>query len=180
MHKLRKDRDEVTGRFRPGHAVSIRHAGYSTISKNTPLAGRCQVQGIRERLIRDSGGAEPALTAAQAILKQGIFYKNAERNKSEIYGKFLPPVMQGRFELLDNKQQAAEFRQLERRTGRGGGKDVVDHPPGGPHDDISNSCAWACVAASIRPPSAMMGIIRLPGARFDQAFDISSQLIRGF
>jgi len=68
MPKLRKDGDKVTGRFRPGHAASIRHAGYSTISKNIPLAVRRQVQGVREQLIRDIGGAEPALTAAQAIL----------------------------------------------------------------------------------------------------------------
>jgi len=68
MPKLREDGDKVTGRFRPGHAASIRHAGYSTISKNMPLAVRRQVQGVREQLIRDIGGAEPALTAAQAIL----------------------------------------------------------------------------------------------------------------
>ncbi|MCJ7587343.1 MAG: hypothetical protein MUQ00_05495 [Candidatus Aminicenantes bacterium] len=115
----------------------------------------------------------------QAFSKQGIIYKNSERNKSEIYGEFLPLVMQGRVELLDNKQQAAEFRQLEQRTGRGSGKDSIDHPPG-LHDDTANAGAGGAVEASIRPPSAMMGIIRLPGARFDQAFDISGRLIRGF
>jgi len=86
----------------------------------------------------------------QAFLKQGIIYKNSERTKSEIYGEFLPVVMQGRAELLDNKKQAAEFRQLERRTGRGGGKDLIDHPPG-LHDDTANACAGAAVAASINP-----------------------------
>lgn len=92
----------------------------------------------------------------QAFSKQGITYKNSERNKSEIYGEFLPVVMQGRVEVLDNKKQAAEFRQLERRTGRGGGKDSIDHPPG-LHDDAANACAGAAVAASIRPPGPMKG-----------------------
>jgi len=64
MPKLREDRDKVTGRFRPGHTVSLRHGSYSSISKNIPLTVRRQVRGIRESLIRDIGGVEPALTAA--------------------------------------------------------------------------------------------------------------------
>ena len=46
----------------------MRHSGYVAITRNIPLAVRRQVQGVREQLIRDIGGAEPALTAAQAIL----------------------------------------------------------------------------------------------------------------
>ena len=42
---------------------------------------------------------------------------------------------------------AAQLCSLERRTGRGSGRDVVDHPPGG-HDDVINSAAGACVLAS--------------------------------
>jgi len=68
MPKLRKDRDKVTGRWLPGHAASIRHGGYSVITKNIPLAVRRQVQGVRDQLVRDIGGTESALTAAQAIL----------------------------------------------------------------------------------------------------------------
>ena len=64
MLKLSKDRDKVTGRFLPGHAALLRHGGYSSISKNIPLTVRRQVRGIRESLIRDIGGVEPALTAA--------------------------------------------------------------------------------------------------------------------
>jgi len=68
MPKLRKDRDKVTGRWLPGHAGAIRHGGYSVITKNIPLAVRRRVQGVRDQLVRDIGGTEEALTAAQAIL----------------------------------------------------------------------------------------------------------------
>jgi len=68
MPKLRKDRDKVTGRWLPGHAAAIRHGGYSVITKNIPLAVRRRVQGVRDQLVRDIGGTEAALTAAQAIL----------------------------------------------------------------------------------------------------------------
>jgi hypothetical protein len=86
---------------------------------------------------------------SSAFTKAGILYKNSERTKSELYAEFLPVVMQGKVELLDHKQQAAEFRQLERRTGRGGGKDLIDHPPN-LHDDAANACAGAAVMASVQ------------------------------
>lgn len=81
---------------------------------------------------------------SSAFEKEGVSYKNSELPKSDIYIEFLPLVMQGQVELLDNKKQTVEFRQLERRTGRG--KDVVDHPRG-LKDDIANSCAGVCVLA---------------------------------
>jgi len=80
-----------------------------------------------------------------AFQKEGIIYKNSDLAKSEIYGEFLPLVMQGRVELLDHKQQIAELRQLERRTGHG--RDAVDHPQG-LHDDAANACALGAVLAA--------------------------------
>jgi hypothetical protein len=77
--------------------------------------------------------------------KEGIAYRNSDLSKSEIYGEFLPLVMQGRVELLDHKQTIAELRQLERRTGKG--RDAVDHPPG-LHDDAANVCALGAVLAA--------------------------------
>jgi hypothetical protein len=77
--------------------------------------------------------------------KHGITYKNSEVAKSDYYLEFLPVVMRGGCELLDHKRQAAEFRQLLRRTSKG--KDSVDHPPNGT-DDHSNACALAVVEAS--------------------------------
>jgi hypothetical protein len=40
----------------------------------------------------------------------------------------------------------AQFRQLERRTIRGG-RDRIDHPSEG-HDDIANAVAGACLAVA--------------------------------
>ncbi len=81
---------------------------------------------------------------SSAFEKEGITYNNSELSKSDLYIEFLPLVMQGKVELLDNKRQTIELRQLERRTGRG--KDVVDHSRG-LKDDIANACAGVCVMA---------------------------------
>jgi len=84
---------------------------------------------------------------SDAFEKEGVHYENSELSRSEIYGEFLPLIMQGRVELLDHKQQIAELRQLERRTGRG--RDAIDHPPGpGCHDDASNVCALGAILAA--------------------------------
>jgi len=68
MPKIKIDRDKVTGQFLPGHLGGVRHGGYLKTIRGVPLNVRRQVQGVREQLIRDIGGAEPALSAAQAIL----------------------------------------------------------------------------------------------------------------
>ena len=74
-----------------------------------------------------------------------IIYQASELNKSEIYLNFEPLLAQGRVALLDNKKMFNEFRGLERRT-RSGGRDSIDHYPGG-HDDVANAVAGACVLA---------------------------------
>jgi hypothetical protein len=50
-----------------------------------------------------------------------------------------------RVELLDLPRLAIQLGGLERRTARGG-KDSVDHAPGG-HDDMINAAAGAIVNA---------------------------------
>jgi hypothetical protein len=49
--------------------------------------------------------------------------------------------------LLDNAKLIAQLCSLERRTARGG-KDSIDHPPGGAHDDVANAVAGALVLAT--------------------------------
>jgi hypothetical protein len=82
---------------------------------------------------------------SSAFEAEGIAYQNTDLSKSDIYLEFLPLIMQGQLELLDNRQQTTELRQLERRTGRS--KDTIDHPPG-LHDDVANAGAGACVLTS--------------------------------
>lgn len=83
----------------------------------------------------------------------GIAYRQAKRTKNQIYGDFLPGVNSGRVALLDHTRLRAQLEGLERRVARGG-KDSIDHPPGG-HDDLANSVAGALVAV-LRPPQGIM------------------------
>jgi hypothetical protein len=78
--------------------------------------------------------------------KYGVEYVVSERTKSEIYLSFLPMLMSGTMELLDSKRLVQQLVGLERRTARGG-RDSVDHSPGG-HDDIANAAAGALVLAT--------------------------------
>jgi hypothetical protein len=74
-----------------------------------------------------------------AFKDRSISYRNIELTKTELYREFVPKVMTGKIEMLDNKQQLIELRQLERRAGRSG-REVIDHPPKA-HDDCSNVLA---------------------------------------
>ena len=77
----------------------------------------------------------------------GIYCDFSELSKSEIYVQVLPQFNAGNVRLLDNKRLIAQLSSLERRTARGTGRDVVDHPTGG-HDDISNAACGALLAAT--------------------------------
>ena len=48
--------------------------------------------------------------------------------------------------MLDLSVLCTELGNLERRVARGG-RDSIDHPPGG-HDDVANAAVGALVAAS--------------------------------
>lgn len=76
----------------------------------------------------------------------GIRYEPAALTKSDLYRALLPLVNAGRAELLDVPRLAAQLAGLERRTARGG-RDTVDHAPGG-RDDLGNAAAGALVLAA--------------------------------
>jgi hypothetical protein len=69
--------------------------------------------------------------------KHGIKYEQSAKPKSEIYQAVLPLINSGKVDLLDDKRLVSQIAALERRTARGG-KDSIDHPPGG-HDDLCNA-----------------------------------------
>lgn len=77
--------------------------------------------------------------------RQSIKYIPSERTKSDIYRELVAPVNAGRIELLDNSVLRTQLLGLERRTARGG-RDSVDHGPGG-RDDLTNSAAGALLLA---------------------------------
>ncbi len=84
----------------------------------------------------------------EAFRKHGVQYECSEKTKSDLYRELLPLLNAGRVDLLDNAKLISQLVGLERRTARGG-RDSIDHPPGG-HDDLSNACAGAIVMASTR------------------------------
>ena len=88
-----------------------------------------------------------------------IMFQSSELTTSENYLNFLPLISNLNVEILDNKRLIRQLQNLERRC-RSGGRDIVDHPPGG-HDDVAVAAAGACLLASrtdsFRLPLASLG-----------------------
>lgn len=109
---------------------------------------------------------------ASTFTKAGIAYIAADRSKSEIYLDVVPQVNAGKVKLLDEKRLKHQLVSLERRVGRGTGRDIIDHPSGaGQHDDVANAAAGALIAMGFHdrhikaepikpalPPPGSMGI----------------------
>jgi hypothetical protein len=93
------------------------------------------------RFIR--GDRYAAAWVSESFKKVGIEYRPADLAKSDIYRDFLPRLNSGEVDLLDNKRMVAQLLSLERKTARGG-RDSVDHPPGG-KDDLANAACGALV-----------------------------------
>jgi hypothetical protein len=71
--------------------------------------------------------------------KFGVTYDPSAKPKSDLYVDLLPLINSGRIELLDHQKLINQLCGLERRTARGG-RDSIDHAPGG-HDDLANVVA---------------------------------------
>jgi hypothetical protein len=87
----------------------------------------------------------------EAFSLHGITYEPSEYNKSEIYQDFLARLNGREAALLDHSAMKRQFLALERRTARGG-RDSIDHGPGG-HDDICNAVA-GCLTLALHVPGA--------------------------
>jgi len=92
--------------------------------------------GIHELVGDRYGGAWPA----ERFRVHGITYTPASLAKSQLYTEMFPLLNAGRVELLDHARLVGQLVALERRTGRGTRRDVVDHPVGG-RDDVANVLA---------------------------------------
>ncbi|GJD47023.1 hypothetical protein AFCDBAGC_4908 [Methylobacterium cerastii] len=83
---------------------------------------------------------------AERFRLQGITYVASERSKTDIYRDFLPVLNSQRVRLLNVPKLEKQLVALERRTTRGTGRDIIDHPPHkGAHDDVANAVAGAVV-----------------------------------
>jgi hypothetical protein len=132
---------EIRAPFSPDDAV----AEFTTLLKS---------YGVRS--VR--GDRYAAEWVSEAFKKAGIEYRPSDLNKSEIYRDFLPRLNSGEVDLLDNARMISQFLSLERRTARGG-RDSIDHPPGG-KDDLANAAAGALVflaSARYRPARTFIG-----------------------
>jgi hypothetical protein len=79
----------------------------------------------------------------------GTTYEPAAKPKSDLYRDLLPILNSGNAELLDHQRLVAQLCGLERTTARGG-RDSIDHPPGG-HDDVANCVAGVLVRVAGEP-----------------------------
>ncbi len=91
------------------------------------------------------GDAYAGSWPSEQFSKRGVSYTAAGEAKSAVYIRLLPLLNSGRVRLLDHERLRRQLVGLERRTARGG-KDSIDHGPGG-HDDLANAAALAIVAA---------------------------------
>ena len=91
--------------------------------------------GIRKVVGDKYAGSWPA----DEFGKHGIEYTPSEKPKSGLYLDLLPALNSGRVELPPDDKLVNQLLGLERRTARGG-RDSIDHPPGG-HDDRANVIA---------------------------------------
>lgn len=74
--------------------------------------------------------------------------------KSDLYKALLPRLNSGQVELLDHPKLRAQLAGLERRTARGG-RDTIDHRPGG-HDDLINAAAIVLAEPRRRVPLSIL------------------------
>ena len=81
----------------------------------------------------------------ESLAAQGIRCEQSAEPKSSLYTNLLPLLNSNRIELLDHPRLVAQLCGLERRTTRGG-RDSIDHAPGG-HDDLANAVAGAAALA---------------------------------
>ena len=84
----------------------------------------------------------------EQFAKHGVTYEILDRSKTEIYAAFLPILNSQSARLIEAPKLETQIVSLERRTTRGTGRDIIDHPQvKGAHDDVANAAAGAVVLA---------------------------------
>lgn len=100
----------------------------------------------RYRIVRVTGDRYAGEWCREQFRRCGLNYELADKPKSDLYRDLLPAINSGAVDLLDHERMVNQLIQLERRTGRGG-RDSIDHPPGG-RDDVANAVAGVVVMAT--------------------------------
>ena len=94
----------------------------------------------------------------EAFRKFGVRYEQSAAPKSDLYRDLLASLNSQRVDLLDHPKIISQLCMLERRTSRGG-RDSIDHPPGG-HDDVANVIAGVAAALTADPGAAYLEFCR--------------------
>ena len=105
--------------------------------------------------------------------KHGVNVTPSERTKSDIYREFLPLLNSGNVELLDLPRLASQLAGLERKTARGG-RDSIDHAPGG-HDDVINAAAGALVLAGA-PARVPFGLLFVGPSTAEEEAEMDAEI----
>jgi len=96
---------------------------------------------------------------AQSFNRMNVSYNPSDKSKSEIYADAMPLFSSGRVELLDSGRLKAELMGLERRTTRGSGKIIIDHPQlRTSRDDHANAACGSLTACGIQAGDPWGGI----------------------
>jgi len=97
-----------------------------------------------------------------------IDYRFTDKSKSELFLELLPAINSGHVQLVDDPILISQLCGLERRSARGG-RDTVDHAPGG-KDDVINAVAIALVMARRRATAPALRLLNAnpPDARTEQ------------
>ncbi|WP_442510564.1 hypothetical protein SH528x_002189 [Novipirellula sp. SH528] len=103
-----------------------------------------ELKGYNVRAV--TGDNYAAEFVAGAFTNNDIRYERADKPKSILYAELLPRLCSQEIELPDCEIMVDQLASLERRT-RAGGRDVIDHPPGG-HDDLANAVAGVATVAA--------------------------------
>jgi len=107
------------------------------------LAGFFKAYGIASITGDRWGGEFPR----EMFFQHGLAYVIAPLPKSDLYREMIGPLNSRAVDLLDHARLLAQLRGLERRVARGG-RDSIDHAPGG-HDDLANCAAGALYGAAL-------------------------------
>jgi hypothetical protein len=124
--------------------VRERRPPFSPAACVAEMAAAVRPYGVQQLTADRYAGDWPA----ERFHEHQIACRPSAKSKSDLYLEMLPLLNSGAVELLDNPRLIAQLVGLERRTARGG-RDSVDHAPGG-HDDIVNAAAGALVLAAAR------------------------------
>ena len=135
---------------------------FDPLAVTAEVAAVLKTYGIREAQADKFAGA----WVTEAFARHGVVVVQDAEPKAALYLAALPAFTSQRVDLLDLPRLRAQLVGLERRR-RPGGRDVVDHAPGG-HDDVANVVAGIIAQLAVargfevlctRPEDIPVGIV---------------------